>query len=73
MDVPAVGIGGLAGNQVFEARSEFVTMIEDGMGDGSGVNGEEHAVDEYVTSREVSRRVGLVTGLVEHRLVVDDL
>ena len=42
------------------------------MGDGGGVNGEENAIDKSVASGEVSRRVSLVTLLVEHGILVDD-
>lgn len=72
MDVPAVGIGRLASDQAFEARNEFAAMVEEGMGDGSGVKGEEYAVADYVTGAEVSRRISLVTGLVEHAVLVND-
>ena len=43
------------------------------MGDGSGINGEENAVEEGVTGGEVSWRVSLVTGFVKHGVIVDDL
>ena len=43
------------------------------MGDGSSVNGEEHAIDKGVGGGEVSRRVSLVARLVEHSVLVDDI
>ena len=72
VDVPAAGKGRPAANQVLETSTNLATVVEDGMGDGSGVNGEPHAVDEGVASGEVSRRVSLVTLLVEHGILVDN-
>ena len=43
------------------------------MGDGSSVDCEEHAVDESIGGGEISRGVSLVTRLVEHGILVDDL
>jgi hypothetical protein len=72
VDVLAVGKGRFTIDQVLEASNDLTTVVKDGVGDGSSVNGEEHAVDEGVAGGEVSWRVSLVTLLVEHGVVVDD-
>jgi hypothetical protein len=59
VDVLAVGEGRLAADQVPETGDDLTTVVEDGVGDGSGVDGEEHAIDEGQASGEVSWRVCL--------------
>ena len=73
MNVLAVGEGRLVANQVLETGNDLTTVVEDGVGDSGGVNGEEHAVDEGVGGGEISRGVSLVTRLVEHGVLVYDL
>jgi len=73
VDILAIGKGRLAAKQVLEAGDDLPTVVEDGVRDGSSVNSEEHAVEERIGGREVSRGVSLVTRLVEHGFVVDDL
>jgi len=68
----AVGKCRLAGDQVLETSDDLTTVVEDSVGDGSGINGEEHAVDERIGGGEVSWGVSLVTGLVEHSILVDN-
>jgi len=46
VDILAVGKGRPAADQVLETGDDLATVVEDCVGDGSGVNGEEHAVDE---------------------------
>jgi hypothetical protein len=73
VDVLAVGEGRLAADQVPETSDDLTTVVEDGVGDGSGVEGEEHAILNGHAGGEVSWRVCLVTLLVEQRgVVVDD-
>ena len=48
MDVLAVGKGRLAADQVLETNDDLTTVVEDSVGDGSGVDGEVHAIDEGV-------------------------
>ena len=43
------------------------------MGDCSGVNGEERAVDEGIAGGEVNRGVSLVSRLVKHSVCINDL
>ena len=73
VDVLAVGKSGPAANQVLETSNDLTTVVEDGMGDCGGVNGKEHAVHESVGSGEVSRGVSLVTSLVEHGVLIDNV
>jgi hypothetical protein len=73
VDVLAVDKGRLAANQVLETSNNLATVVEKGVGNDGSVNGEEHAIAEGVTGGEVSRRVSLVTGLVEHGVLIDDL
>jgi hypothetical protein len=73
VDVLAIGKDGLAGDQVLETRNDLATVVEDGVSDCSSVNGKEYTVNEGVPGREVSGRIGLVTRLVEHGVLVHDL
>ena len=73
VNVLAVGEGRLAADQVPETSDDLTTVVEDGVGDGSGVEGEEHAILEGQAGGEVRWRVCLVTLLIEQRgIVVDD-
>ena len=73
VDVLAVGESRLAADQVLETSNDLTTVVEDGVGDGSGVDGEERAIVERHGSGEVRWRVCLITLLVEQRgIVVDD-
>jgi hypothetical protein len=73
VDVLAVIEGRLAADQIPETSDDFTAVVEDGVGDDSGVDGEVHAIDEGQASGEVSWRVRLITLLVEERgLVVDN-
>jgi hypothetical protein len=73
VDVLAVGEGILAADQAPETGDDLMAMVEDGVGDGSGVEGEAHPIGEGVSGGEVSWRVCLITLLVEQRSVfVDD-
>jgi hypothetical protein len=73
VDVPAIGKGRLAADQAPEASDNLTTVVKDRVGDSGSVKGKEHAVDEDVASGKVSRRVSLVTRLVERGVLVDDL
>lgn len=73
VDVFSIGEDRLAGNQVSETRKDLTTVVEDGVGDGSGINRKEYAVDESVAGGEVSWRIGLVTCFVESCVFVQDL
>ena len=73
VDILAVGEGRLAADQVPETSNNLTTVVEDGVGDGSGVDGEERAILEGIASGEVSWRVCLITRFIEQRgVVVDD-
>ena len=73
MDVLAVGKGRLAADQVPEASDDLMAMVEDGVGEGSGVEGEEHAILNGHAGGEISWRVCLITLLAEqHGVDVDD-
>ena len=54
MDVLAVGEGRLAADQVLETSNNLTAMVEDGVGDGSGVEGEERAIEEGHAGGKVS-------------------
>ena len=73
VDVFVVNKNRFAADQVLETSNNLTTVVEDGVGNGGGVNSEEPAVDEGVSGGEVSWGVSLVTGLVEHALLIDDL
>jgi hypothetical protein len=70
VDVLAVSEGRLAADQVPETSDDLTAMVEDVVGDGSGVDGEVHAIPEGIGGGEVSWRVCLITLLVEQRGVV---
>ena len=72
VDVLAVGEGRLAADQVFETSNDLTAVVEDGVGDSSGTEGEPHAIDECIGGGEISWRVCLITLLVEQRSVVVD-
>jgi hypothetical protein len=73
VDVLAFGDGRLAADQVPETGDDLMTVVEDGVGDCSGVEGKEHAIGGCSARGEVSWRVCFVTLLVEQRgVVVDD-
>ena len=72
VDVLAAGEGRLTVDQVPETSDDFTTVVEDGVGDGSGVDGEAHAIEENHTCGEVSWRVCLVTLFVKQRGVTID-
>jgi hypothetical protein len=72
VDVLAVGEGRLAADQVLETSNDLTTVVEDGVSDGSGVDGEEHAILDGRAGGEVGWRVCLITLLVEQRSVVVD-
>lgn len=71
VDILGVSEGRLAANQVLESSSDLTAVVEEGVCDGRGVDGEEHAVDEGVGSREVHGGVSLVGRLVEETVLVD--
>ena len=73
VDVLAVDKGRPAADQVLETSNDLTTVVEEGVGNSGSVNSEEHAVYEGVTGGEVSWRVSLVPGLVEHAIIVDDI
>ena len=70
MDVLAVCEGRFAVDQVPETSNNLTTVVEDGVGDGSSVDGEGRAIEKGHPGREVSWRVCSVTLLVEQRGVV---
>jgi hypothetical protein len=73
VDILAVGEGGLAADQVPETSDDLTTVVEDGVGDSSGVDGEEYAIDKGRAGGEVTWRVCLITLLVKQRgVIVDD-
>ena len=72
VDILAISKGRLAADQVLDTGNNLVTVVEDCVGNGGGVNGEECAVEEYIAGSEVSRGVSLVTSLVEHSVIVND-
>jgi hypothetical protein len=55
VDILGVSEGGLAADQVLETGNDLTTVVEVGVGDGRGVDGEEHAVEECVSGGEVRR------------------
>ena len=65
VDVLAVGEGRFAADQVPETGDDLTAVVEDGVGDGSGVDGEECSIDGCSAGGEVSWRVCFVTLLVE--------
>ena len=69
----SVSGGGFTGDKVLETNNDLMAVVKDGVGDGSGVNGEEYAVDQDNGGGEVSWGVSLVTHLVEHSVLVDDV
>lgn len=54
-------------------NSHFVSVVQEGVGDDSGIGGKEPEVDGNVTSRHVSGTVGLVHFLVEDTPVIGDV
>jgi len=72
VDVRVADKGGFAADQVLETNNDLTPVVEDGVGDSSGVNSEEYAIDKGVTGGEVSRRVSFITGLVEHTTLIDN-
>ena len=73
VDVLAISEGRLAADQVLETSHDLTTVVEDGVGDGSGVEGKEHAILNGHAGGEVGWRVCLITLLVKQRGVfVDD-
>ena len=73
VDILGVCKGGLAAGQVLETGDDLTTVVKVGVGDGRGVDGEEHAVEERVSGGEVQGRVSLVRGLVEETVCIDCL
>ena len=54
VDILAISEGRLAADQVLEASSDLMTVVEDGVGDGGGVDGKVHALGEGIGGGEVS-------------------
>ena len=54
VDVLAVGEGRLAADQSLETSDDLTAVVEDGVSDGSGVEGEERAIADYIGGGEVS-------------------
>ena len=73
MDILAISKGRLAVDQVPETGNDLATVVKERVGDGGGVNCEEHAVDEGVACGEVSGGVSLVASFVEHCVPTNDL
>ena len=71
MDIHGVNGGGLATDQVLETSNDFMTVVKVSVGDGRSVDGEESAVEERVSGREIQGRVSLVGGLIEKAVLVD--
>ena len=65
VDILVVSISRLAVDQVLETGNDLTTVVEDCVSDSSGVDSEEHAIDEGIAGGEISWRVCLVTLLVE--------
>jgi hypothetical protein len=73
VDILAVGEGRFAADQVLETSDDLTAVVEDGVGDGSGIDGKERAILEDHAGGEVSWRVCLIALLVEQRgVLVDD-
>jgi len=73
VDVLGLSEGGLAADQVLETNNDLTTVIEVGVGDGRGVGGEEHAIEECVPGGEIQGRIGFVSSLVEEAILVYSL
>ena len=73
VDILGVSEGGLAADQILETGNDLTTVVEVGVGDGGGIDGEEHAVEERVSGGEVQGGVSLVGSLVEETIRVDCL
>ena len=73
MDILGVGEAGLAVDQVLETNNDLPTIVKVGVGDGRGVDSEEHAVEECISGGEVHRRVSLVCSSVKETVLVDGL
>ena len=73
MNVLAIGKDRLVGNQILETGNDLTTVVEDGVGDGGGVDRKEDAINEGVAGREVGRRIGLVTLFIERGVFIHDL
>jgi hypothetical protein len=54
VDVLTVGESRLAADQVLETSKDLTTVVEDGVGNGSGVDGEERAIVERHGGGKVS-------------------
>ena len=46
MDILGVGEGGLAADRVLETSNDLTAVVEVGVGDGRGVEGEIHPVEQ---------------------------
>ena len=57
--------------EVLEAHGNFVAVVEQDVGKSGRVDGKEEEVDNQVSRRQVSRRVGLVLFSIEQTLLVD--
>jgi hypothetical protein len=54
VDVLAVSKGRVAADQVPKTSDDLTAVVEDGVGNGSGVDGEEHAIVECAAGGEVN-------------------